>query len=213
MHTQRTIPRACETCGAPFLAWRTSTKSPTHGRFCSRQCANVVRKSQTNTRFRASLLAMKDVAGCWESPFGYPNDDGHVRIGSRSNRVFAHKLAWVLGGGQDIPTDGKILHTCDNPPCVRNDTVGIYVVDGIECPRIGHLFLGTVAINNTDKAGKGRSTKGEDYWSARLTEDGVRDIRAAVQAGSTLTSQADKYGVSINCISALIKRKTWRHVE
>ena len=56
---------------------------------------------------------------------------------------YAHRLAWEIAKGP-IPDGLCVLHECDNPPCFNTD----------------HLFLGTRADNNHDKAVKGRARNG-----------------------------------------------------
>lgn len=53
---------------------------------------------------------------------------------------YAHRVAFILFVG-DIPEGFEVLHTCDNPPCVRPS----------------HLFVGTHKDNMADMARKGRS--------------------------------------------------------
>lgn len=61
------------------------------------------------------------------------------RFGKRIS--LAHVLAWVDEHGCLPPEDKPcILHRCDNPPCIEP----------------AHLWAGTVAENNRDKAAKGR---------------------------------------------------------
>lgn len=156
MPNERTIPRICSSCGTNFWAWRSSKQAPSHGQFCGRTCADAAKTAAVWTRFSEALNTMKDIEGCWASPVGFPNADGYVRIGSHKNRVFAHKAAWILADGTPIPSGGKILHVCDNPPCVRNDDEGVYILNGIAYERRGHLWLGNTHANMLDKVAKGR---------------------------------------------------------
>lgn len=83
--------------------------------------------------------------GCWVW-VGNTNHDGYglVRPGN-GVRLWkkAHRVAWELQHGS-IPDDQCVLHTCDNPPCVRYD----------------HLFLGDRDTNAKDRQKKGRTLNG-----------------------------------------------------
>ena len=75
------------------------------------------------------------------------NGYGRITVGSRidaSRRLESvHRVAWEHHHGP-IPTGLSVLHTCDNPPCVRRE----------------HLFLGTHADNMRDMTRKGRGRPG-----------------------------------------------------
>lgn len=79
--------------------------------------------------------------GCWEwigsrNAAGY----GKMTVGGRgAGHVRAHRVSWELANGP-VPEGLWVLHTCDNPPCVRPD----------------HLWLGTRLDNMRDCASKGR---------------------------------------------------------
>jgi len=83
----------------------------------------------------------------WDGP---RDRDGYGRL-SRGRR--AHRVAWEEANGP-IPDGMCVLHRCDNPPCRRLD----------------HLFLGTVADNNRDKALKGRAWRaGDEHYNLAKT--------------------------------------------
>lgn len=94
----------------------------------------------------------------------------------------AHRLSFVLSGGR-ITKKAHVLHSCDNPPCVRPS----------------HLFRGNHLINMRDMFSKGRRVAaiGGRHGKAKLTVQDVRRIRAMY---------ADGKG-SIVTISALLKIK------
>lgn len=113
--------------------------------------------------------------------------------------VLAHRYAYELMRGP-IPDGLGVLHRCDNPPCVNPD----------------HMFLGTRADNNRDMVEKGRARhsgpRGEANSSAKLTEDSVRAIRRERADGAKLLTLARRFNVSIHVISAVARRKLWKHV-
>jgi hypothetical protein len=161
---------------------------------------------------------------CWlwtgaRHPFGY----GMVVLG---RRWYAHRLAWTLSNGP-IPAGMCVLHRCDNPPCV-NPT---------------HLFLGTFRDNTADMHAKGRGIvgdqhpartrgdylprgdkhparlrgdylpRGEAHVNAKLTADGVREIRRLLTEGGLSQKRiAERFGVTQSVIGRIAAGKSWRHV-
>lgn len=84
---------------------------------------------------------------CWEWLAGRDKDGyGMFSIGPRAiaRSHGAHRVSWMLEFGMP-PSKFQVLHTCDNPPCVRPD----------------HLFLGTNADNIRDMVAKGRQALGD----------------------------------------------------
>lgn len=77
----------------------------------------------------------------WQGSLSYrPNGErGYGKFQYRGV-VGAHRVAYTLSHGP-IPVGCLVMHTCDNPPCVRPD----------------HLTVGTVTDNNEDRHRKGRS--------------------------------------------------------
>jgi hypothetical protein len=138
-----------------------------------------------------------DVRGpdeCWPWTAGR-NHQGYGRMRVFYRAIAAHRLAFMVSTGSD-PGDLAVLHTCDNPPCCNP----------------AHLFLGTLADNNRDRAAKGRSCRGEEQKDAKLTADAVRAIRARSRAGEQGKDLAADFGVSRSAISLILRGRTWRHV-
>lgn len=79
--------------------------------------------------------------GCWNFTVRL-NRQGYGRFCVGSKDVLAHRLAWELWHGEDLPPypEAVVGHHCDNPSCVRPD----------------HLFVGTQADNIHDAKRKGR---------------------------------------------------------
>jgi hypothetical protein len=75
---------------------------------------------------------------CFEWELARDKDGyGVVRRGGRTRR--AHREMWEQVNGP-IPDGMVLLHSCDNPPCIR----------------LSHLSLGTQAENVADMIAKGR---------------------------------------------------------
>ena len=87
-------------------------------------------------------------AGKW--PYGVFTQEGTTRAQRATH------AAWKIASGEPVPPGFFVLHTCDRPPCVRNDDAGTYEINGTIRPRYGHLWVGTAADNTADMINKGR---------------------------------------------------------
>lgn len=118
--------------------------------------------------------------------------------GKRQRRV--HRVAWELRHGP-IPDGMGVLHSCDNPPCIRDE----------------HLFIGTQAVNVREMLDKGRAgygvALGQESTNAKLQENEVRNIRTAWASRSKSKRQlARAYGVCVETIRQIVRLKSWKHV-
>ena len=121
---------------------------------------------------------------------------GHLTRGQQSTT--AHRYSWLLINGP-VPKGKWVLHKCDTPRCVRPS----------------HLFLGDHAENMLDMRRKKRKTGnnggriGEKHGCAKLRDEDIITIR-----GSKLAQRvnADAFGVSQAAISAIVRRRTWKHI-
>lgn len=119
---------------------------------------------------------------------------GYGKVIINYKPCLAHRVSWTLSHGE-ISNRVCILHKCDNPSCV-NPT---------------HLFKGSKADNNRDRAQKGRSALGEKSGRVKLTDNQVKEIRATYQKGSTEFGSiklGEKFGVSHRHILHIIHNKS-----
>lgn len=147
-------------------------------------------RSSVDDRFWSKVLKADD--GCWVWTASRDRDGyGYVGLGGVTRR--AHRVSWSMANG-NIPPGLFVCHSCDNPPCVNP----------------AHLFLGTLADNNKDRAAKGRSAKGERHGQAKLTEEKVAFIRSKyAKGGVTKKSLAEQFGVDASTIGLVINGKQW----
>ncbi len=137
---------------------------------------------------------------CWEWT-GARQSDGYGTIGRSapaSGSMLTHRVAWELTKGP-IPAGARVLHHCDNPPCVRPD----------------HLYLGDQKQNAADRTARGRDggkdRRGEHNGRAKLTADQAESIRILYATGKiTQIRLAQAFGVDQTNISAIVRRSSWQ---
>jgi len=209
-------PQSCPVCGREFYAYACQNKT-----YCSQLCGYKGRRMRCLDHFWDRVDKSGD---CWLwTGNRFPAGLGYGRF----IRWPAHRIAYELTHGS-IPDGLCVLHSCDNPPCVRPD----------------HLFLGTITDNNADRDAKGRLARGDDHWTrlypervlrgdqhpkrrrpetaargeqhgcAKLTATAVRQIRRDYASGSfRLQDLAERYGVGISAIHSVVRLLTWRHID
>lgn len=92
-----------------------------------------------------------------------------------------------------------------------------------EAHHINHIRTDNRAVNlmwvtrqDNINFSKGRAKnilKGQAHPWAVLTESDVRDIRARAKYGVTQSTLAVEYGLTQAGISAIVRRKNWKHLE
>jgi len=139
---------------------------------------------------------VKKASKCWLwmggcSGKGY----GYFRAGEKL--LSAHRFSWMIEHGE-IPEGLKILHHCDNPPCVNP-----------AC-----LFLGTTKDNDIDMRSKGRQPdlRGERNGNARFTEREVLRIRELAFNGLDTAEVAEYLDLNWMTVYKIITRRRWSHI-
>ena len=100
---------------------------------------------------------LKPTNGCWLWTGATTGTDRYGVLSFRGRTVRAHRLAYELTIGP-IPKGMAVCHKCDVPGCCNPS----------------HLFLGTVADNNRDRHGKGRTRNLESGREALHAEKRAR---------------------------------------
>lgn len=148
----------------------------------------------------ARILARLTRSGeCWEwcgatNQYGY----GRIRIGGRATGKL-HAVHRVMYGiyCAPVPAELDVLHTCDNPACVKPT----------------HLFIGTHTDNMKDKERKrrGNHPKGNERANAKLNDARAAEIIAS--RGTPQKELAARFGVSVQTIAAVQTGRKWKHVK
>lgn len=148
-----TLPNInCAHCNKPFRVVPSRLKRK-GTRFCSRFCCDQGRKETLKERFWRHVTISP---ACWEWN-GTKYKQGYGKTwtsGKNPKTLSAHRVSWELHNGP-IPQGIDVLHSCDNPPCVKPD----------------HLFLGNDQDNADDKVRKGRQAKGKSVLGKRCRHD------------------------------------------
>jgi hypothetical protein len=132
---------------------------------------------------------------CWEWQGPY-NHKGYGTLKVGNQNLLVHRLS-VQYFTSDFDQKLLVRHHCDNPKCVNPD----------------HLFQGTINDNNQDRKAKGRYKSGESHYKAILKEADVVEIRRLARSGRYHKDLAKDFGVSVSAISAIILRRTWKHLD
>jgi len=133
---------------------------------------------------------------CWIW-LGYIAKHGYGVSSYRSRTMLAHRLSWIIFKGE-LDNNLDVCHKCDNPKCVNPN----------------HLFLGTARDNVQDCFNKKRkSHKGEKHPGSKIQEKDVIEIFHLRKIGFTHQKIADKFKLTQSCISNILHRRLWKHVE
>ena len=143
---------------------------------------------------KVRLLRRRRIAqnGCWLWQ-GYTNEFGHGNITIAQKNMYTHRVAYEVFSGKAIPQGLVIRHRCDEPSCFNPD----------------HLQTGSHADNVADRVKRHRSAKGVKHGRSRLTPQKVKTIWTEGRLGKSISSLADRFGVSLRAITLILAGKNW----
>jgi len=152
----------------------------------------------------------KEFGSCWKW-MRFTGHAGHGTFWIVNGNYRAHVIAITLASGEEV-NERDVLHVCDTPSCVRNDTVGIYTVGDVVVKRYGHLFYGTQSLNMLDRDLKKRTARGESGGNVSLTEKQVLEIRKLYKERVTGTQLAKMFNVHKTTIYRILNGEIWSHI-
>jgi hypothetical protein len=135
-----------------------------------------------------------NAAGCFEWQGCLNGGYGVCRFDSKRDRV--HRWSYKAFRGE-IPPGLFVCHRCDNRRCINPS----------------HLFLGTAKDNAADAVEKKRHTYGARVGLAKVNESMVIEICENHRSGASTRETADKFNLSKATVDAILRGKTWRHVQ
>jgi hypothetical protein len=201
------VAQVCLHCGRAFQALRTKVERRGYGLFCSPRCRGLGARTKGATlaqRLYANVYLPNGENGCWIWRAG--TSHGYGRLTVNHHNVRAHRLSYEVHVGP-IPDGMLVLHLreCSTKACIN--------------PR--HLYVGTNRDNYDDAVATGAVVPGARrppvrYGTAnnksKLTPGAVQALRRLVAEGLSAHEVGRRYGVSHKTVSAIIHRRTWKHV-
>lgn len=133
-----------------------------------------------------SRIEVTDDCWLWTGPKNAKGYGYLGRGGRGAPKVLAHRLMWELVQGS-IPNGMRVLHRCDNPPCVRPS----------------HLWIGTQAENLADMTAKGRARRN---GQAKLDKESVAAIRNAT---GSIREIAPQFGVAYSTVARIRRGESY----
>ena len=139
---------------------------------------------------RISIIDGKLETPCWEWQ-GSRVSGGYGNMTFEHQSLYTHRASWIVYKGP-VPDGFRVLHKCDNRPCINPQ----------------HLFIGTQEDNIRDMIEKGRRNR-----NAFLTEDEVHEIRILLSEGDLSQYEiGEMYNVSRSSIQQIKLGNNWSHV-
>lgn len=152
---------------------------------------------------------------CWVWT-GSKNEHGYGTLTTGGRHRKAHRFVMELASGEPIPPGLRVLHACDNPPCVRPDhlRLGTQRENLREAKQRGRLSPPPIHCGDAHHARRtpGVLARGEAVGTSKLSAAEVREIRSEAARGEAGVSLAKRFGVTAANVSLIVRRKAWRHV-
>ena len=144
-----------------------------------------------------SYVQKDETSGCWRWT-GSKAITGYCNFFYRQTTFLAHRASLLVFERVKELTPGlNVSHSCRNRDCVNPD----------------HLSQKTKSENNgPDKVRDGVDNSGERCHFSKLDWSKVKEIRLKKSQDNTirLKKLSQEYGVSTNCISSVLRCKTWK---
>lgn len=134
---------------------------------------------------------------------------GRVIAPSRRKDGYLHVSLYIAGGCSCLLLHRVILETFVGPPPSPAHQ-GCHGNKNTRDNRLKNLRWDTPAGNSADKLRHGTLLRGETSATAKLTEQEVLAIRE--RQGEPQAALAEEFGCTFSNISAIQRRKSWRHV-
>ena len=187
--------RVCGWCPMELVR-RPGEKSCNFNRrmFCNKECLRSFMASRSDSNFWIKVDKSGGEAACWTWTGATNNGYGHFRVGNRTR--LAHRLS-LARSGVIVPDNLDVCHHCDNPSCVNPS----------------HLFVGTAKQNMMDASAKGRTTRGERSYRAKITESDAIRILSEPQSPIVIRELSRAYGLSEAAIRGIRSGRRWAYLS
>lgn len=155
--------------------------------------------------------------GCheWQGPRtkdGYGQFGEYWLVEQYGIKLVHRMMVHVSTGFVFTSRDQQVMHSCHNRPCCNPQHLSVGTsAENMRQVVERRLANGFVPKSALKRPGTGH-TKGEAHVNAKLTEAQVIEIRARRAAGEKAKDLGREFGVSGTTISAIHRRRKWRHV-